>query len=70
MGKKIITILRSKLGLSRPFFGLNEDKRISEDYKSSTLAGLQIYGGPGTLSHDFKIWPITFQGSGPILFKF
>ena len=34
--------------------------------------GLQIYGGPGSLSHDFKIWPITFQGSGhsgPILFS-
>ena len=28
-------------------------------------AGLQIYGGPGSLFHDFKIWPITFQGSGP-----
>ena len=28
-------------------------------------AGLQIYGGPESLSHDFKIWPITFQGSGP-----
>ena len=28
-------------------------------------AGLQIYGGPGSLSHNFKIWPITFQGSGP-----
>ena len=27
--------------------------------------GLQIYGWPGSLSHDFKIWPITFQGSGP-----
>ena len=26
---------------------------------------IQIYGGPGSLSHDFKIWPITFQGSGP-----
>ena len=24
-----------------------------------------IYDGPGSLSHDFKIWPITFQGSGP-----
>ena len=30
-------------------------------------AGLHIYGGPGSLSNDFKIWPITFQGSGPIL---
>ena len=20
------------------------------------IAGLQIYGGPGSLSHDFKIW--------------
>ena len=28
------------------------------------ISGLQIYGGPGSLSHDFKIWPITFQGSG------
>ena len=28
-------------------------------------SGLQIYGGPGSLSHDFKIWPITFQGSEP-----
>ena len=35
-------------------------------------AGLQIYGGRGSLSHDFKICPITFQGSGssgPILFS-
>ena len=29
------------------------------------VSGLQIYGGPESLSHDFKIWPITFQGSGP-----
>ena len=27
--------------------------------------GLQIYFGPGSFSHDFKVWPITFQGSGP-----
>ena len=35
-------------------------------------AGLQIYDGAGSLSHDFKVWPITFQGSGlsgPILFS-
>ena len=30
-----------------------------------SASGLQIYGGPRSLSHDFKIWPITFQGSGP-----
>ena len=30
-----------------------------------TVTGLQIYGGPGSLSHDLKIRPITFQGSGP-----
>ena len=38
----------------------------------SKSTGLQIYGGPGSLSHDFKIWLITFQGSGssgPILFS-
>ena len=34
------------------------------EYVLSTL-GLQIYDGPGLLSHDFKIWPIAFQGSGP-----
>ena len=27
--------------------------------------GLQFYGGPESLSHDFRIWSITFQGSGP-----
>ena len=26
---------------------------------------LQVYDGPGSLFHDFKIWPIAFQGSGP-----
>ena len=39
---------------------------------TGNVAGLHIYGGPGSLSHDFKIWPITFQGSGPsgpILFR-
>ena len=30
-----------------------------------SATGLQTYVGPGSLSHDFKIWPITFQGSGP-----
>ena len=29
---------------------------------AAQATGLQIYGGPGSLSHDFKIWPITFQG--------
>ena len=28
-------------------------------------SGLQIYGGSRSLSHVFKIWPNTFQGSGP-----
>ena len=28
--------------------------------------GLQIYGGPGSLSHDFKIWPITSKAVGPV----
>ena len=32
-------------------------------------AGFQVYGGPRSLSHDFTIWPITFQVSGPILFS-
>ena len=32
---------------------------------TAVFAGLPIYGGPGSLFHDFKIRPITFQGSGP-----
>ena len=31
-----------------------------------TISGLQIYGGPGSLSHDFNIWPITFKAAGPV----
>ena len=30
------------------------------------LPDLQIYGGPGSVSHDFKIWPIIFQGSSQV----
>ena len=40
---------------------------------ANSVAGLQVYGGLGSLSHDFEIWPIIFQGSGPIgsiLFSF
>ena len=43
-------------------------EHISLDFFACNLlmcTGLQIYGGPGSLSHDFKIWPTTFQGSGP-----
>ena len=39
---------------------------------NAAFEDLLIYGGPGSLSHDFKIWPITFHGSrpsGPILFS-
>ena len=50
------------------------DKSTEETFviKVSRHSGLQIYGGPGSLSRDFKIWPITFQGSGssgPNLFR-
>ena len=44
----------------------------AEDTTVGNVPSLQIYGGPGSLSHDFKIWPITFKGSGssgPILFS-
>ena len=42
-------------------YNINRD---SETF-SVLSSGLQIYGGPRSLSNDFKIWPITFQGSGP-----
>ena len=46
---------------------------IEDGWKGGhNTTGLQIYGGPGSLSHNFKIWPITFRGrgpSGPILFS-
>ena len=35
----------------------------SENKKYTNAVFDQIYGG--SLSHDFKIWSITFQGSGP-----
>ena len=41
---------------------------LKADICATQYAGLQIYAGPGSLSHDFKIWPITFQGSGPNIF--
>ena len=44
---------------------LEHEHSILNWYKYRYDTGLQIYGGPGSLSHDFKIWPITFQGSGP-----
>ena len=47
--------------------GLTQES-LSSNF-GNNKAGLQIYGGPGSLSNDFKIWPITFQGSGPILVK-
>ena len=30
------------------------------------LSGRQIYGWPRSLSHDFKIWPITFKAVSPV----
>ena len=33
---------------------------------ASIVPDLQIYGGPGSLSHDFKIWPITSKAVGPV----
>ena len=48
----------------RKWKAMMENEEMSRQAKDVT-PGLQIYGGPGSLSHDFKIWPITFQGSGP-----
>ena len=47
------------------FFLFNKNPRFWSTFVIRLMAGLQIYGGPGSLSHDFRIWPITFQGSGP-----
>ena len=33
---------------------------------ASIVPDFQIYGGPGSLSHDFKIWPITSKAVGPV----
>ena len=45
--------------------GVGVDTRFIEKVLVTMSPGLQIYGGPGSFSHDFKIWPIAFQGSGP-----
>ena len=47
------------------FTMITRDMFFQKNYTSNVHASLQIYGRPGTLSHDLKIWPITFQGSGP-----
>ena len=39
--------------------------KTKNDESGTILTGLQIYGGPGSLSHDFKIWPIT-KAVGPV----
>ena len=33
---------------------------------ASIVPDLQIYGGPGSLSQDFKIWPFTSEAVGPV----
>ena len=33
--------------------------------RGSLFRRVKILYDNGSLSHDFKIWPITFQGSGP-----
>ena len=39
-------------------------RRTKNVYSLGT--GLQIYGGPGSLSHDFKIWPLLSNEVGPV----
>ena len=44
----------------------------NQTYRGTVFQAFRFRGGPGSLSHDFKIWPICFQGSGlsgPILFS-
>ena len=50
---------------NRPALYIDKFHRDIIALSQHCVTGLQIYGGPGSLSHDFKIWPITFQGSGP-----
>ena len=35
-------------------------------HKNNNPTELQIYSAPAPLTHDFKIWHITFQGNGPV----
>ena len=59
--------LSYQLSLIRPLFCLFLSGPLTKvllyrtfDVQNLTVTGLQIYGGPGSFSHDFKIWPITF----------
>ena len=61
--KSQFTIIMHPLRLNQQLFYRNA--RITDHITTPGNTGPQIYGGPGSLSHDFKIWPITFQGSGP-----
>ena len=45
---------------------LNEDNVVSWVICDATLSGLQIYGGPGSLSYDFKNGPSLSKVVGPV----
>ena len=38
---------------------------FKQTLRTLVRSSLSSYGWPRSLSYDFKIWPITFQGSGP-----
>ena len=53
-----------------PLLSTGSIQEMNKSLVCTGRAGLQINGGPGSLSHNFKIWPILFKGnwlSGPIL---
>ena len=46
-------------------YGLSLSKSVGPVDPSFLVVKKSHFNKAGSLSHDFKIWPITFQGSGP-----
>ena len=57
--------IRKTLCMWFSVFRVASSSGMCDVYRIYGNVSLQTYGGPGTLSHVFKIWSITFQGSGP-----
>ena len=60
------TLRKTTRDLERDRLKMEREEKKLVSKQGHMNVGLQIYGGPRSLSHDFKIWPITFLGSGPI----
>ena len=61
-GERHVSVDREQIISNLSFVGTWKNALFITPRKLITPV-LHIYGEPGSLSHYFKIWPITFEGS-------